>query len=129
MKSSFNQATMQQGSTRRLLSTAFGRRAPMQTQGSCSPGVRPTLTFEDEGTSKPTSCTEFCAQIKSISPVSTNLVNFVIADHSVDFNKREIIFEQLTEQVGEGENRGKPINEKAITTRAKPSRYFTWLIQ
>jgi hypothetical protein len=60
-----------------------------QTQGSCSPGVRPTLTIEDLGTSKPTSCPEFCvahSQIKSISPVSINFVNFVIADHSIDFN-------------------------------------------
>ena len=57
-----------------------------QTQGSCSPGVRPTLTIEDLGTSKPTSCTEFCvAQIKSISPVSIDFVNPVIADHSIDF--------------------------------------------
>ena len=57
-----------------------------QTQGSCSPGVRPTLTIEDLGTSKPTSCTEFCvAQIKSISPVLINFVNLVIADHSIDF--------------------------------------------
>jgi hypothetical protein len=30
-----------------------------QTQGSCSPSVRPTLTIEDPGTSKPASCTEF----------------------------------------------------------------------
>ncbi len=66
-----------------------------QTQGSCSSGDRPTLTIEDLGTSKPTSCTEFSkptsctefcvAQIKSISPVSINFVNLVIADHSIDF--------------------------------------------
>ena len=64
-----------------------------QTQGSCSPGVRPTLTIEDLGTSKPTSCTEFCvARIKSISPVSIDFVNPVIADHSIDFNAGESSF-------------------------------------
>jgi hypothetical protein len=37
------------------LSTAFGRRqCTGQTQGSCSFGVRPTLTFENLGTNKPT---------------------------------------------------------------------------
>ena len=54
-----------------------------QTQGSCSPGVRPTLTIEDLGTSKPTSCTEFCvAQIKvhksCVNLISSTLLSRII---------------------------------------------------
>ncbi len=55
-----SEATIQQGSTRRLLSTAFGRRAPPgKRRVHVQPGFRPTLIIEDLGTSKPTSCTDF----------------------------------------------------------------------
>ncbi len=55
-----SEATVQQGSTRRLLSTAFGRRAPGKRRVHVHTAFRPTLTIEDLGTRKPTSCTDFC---------------------------------------------------------------------
>ena len=69
-----------------------------QTQGSCSPGVRPTLTIEDLGTSKPTSCTEFCvAQIKvhksCVNLISSTLLSRIIRSilcRIKPFNTRKI---------------------------------------
>ena len=68
-----SEATIQQGSTRRLLSTAFGRRAPGKRRVHVHPAFRPTLTIEDLGTSKPTSCTDFCVahKVNKSSQIST----------------------------------------------------------
>jgi hypothetical protein len=75
-----------------------------KTQGSCSPGVRPTLTIEDLGTSKPTLVYLLCStkfNLFSLSPAGStrkfffannqvkgkSFVNssrqFVIADYSI----------------------------------------------
>ena len=68
-----SEATIQQGSTRRLLSTAFGRRAPGKRRVHVHPAFRPTLTIEDLGTRKPTSCTDFCVahKVNKSSQIST----------------------------------------------------------
>ena len=80
-----SEATIQQGSTRRLLSTAFGRRAPGKRRVHVHPAFRPTLTIEDLGTSKPTSCTDFCVahKVNKSSQISTILCRHYLSSRII----------------------------------------------